>query len=112
MALKLFGKKETQAGEVDYLEVVDAAETAKAGHLKIQVETLGGFADTDRIQAKLRAGDIIWVKIKTLKEKDMTELKRAVDRLRKTVMAVEGDIAGVDEDYLVLAPKGVAVHRD
>jgi len=109
--LKLFGKKQADEATLDYIEVTEADENAR-GPLRIQVDSLTEFADTDRVQAKLRAGDIVWVKIKTLKEKDMTELKRAVDRLRKTVAAVEGDIAGVDEDYLVLTPKGVTIHRE
>lgn len=111
MALKLFGKKVTgEEEEVEYIEVNSAADSR--GPMQIRVETLNSFADTDKVQAGLRDGNIIWVKIKPLKEKDMTELKRAVDRLRKTSIAVEGDIAGVDEDYLVLTPKGVTIHRD
>lgn len=110
MAIKLFGRKaDATAERIDYLEVTESAETR--GPLKIVVETLADFADTEKIQARLREGDIVWIKIKPLKEKDMTELKRAVDRLRKTCMAVEGDIAGIDEDYLVITPKGVVVHR-
>lgn len=105
---KLTGKQEVKEG-VDYIEVSESSDAR--GPISIRVETLTDFADTDKIQARLREGSIVWVKIKPLKEKDMTELKRAVDRLRKTVLAVEGDIAGIDEDYLVVTPKGVSVHR-
>ena len=51
------------------------------------------------------------MKIKVLKEKDMSELKRAIDRLRKTCVAIDGDIAGVDDDFIVLTPPGVKIHR-
>ena len=96
--------------EADYIEL-DAVSDKPKGKLLIKIETLSEFADTDRIQAQLRGGHIVWVKIKSLREKDMTELKRCVDRLRKTVIAVNGDIAGVDEDFLVLTPEHVRVHR-
>lgn len=96
--------------ETDYLEVEDE-ELGKKGRLMIKIETLTDFGDTTRIQQHVRDGDIVWVKIQPLKEKDMTELRRAVDRLRKTCIAVNGDIAGIDEDFIVLTPPGVHVHR-
>lgn len=95
---------------VDYIEV-DTVRDEEDGSLLIRVETLDNFADTEKIQSQLRSGNIVWVKIKSLKEKDMAELKRSVDRLRKTSIAVGGDIAGIDEDFLILTPKGVVVHR-
>lgn len=113
MALKFLGKlkpDKSDAGDVEYIEVNEAEDSK--GPLKIRVATLNDFASTEVVQTYLRAGDIVWVKIKPLKEKDMTELKRAVDRLRKTVMAINGDIAGVDEDYLVATPAGVVIHRE
>ena len=99
------------AESVDYIEL-DAKEHEEDGKIKIKVETLSDFQDTERIQNEIRAGHIVWVRIKPLKEKDMTELKRAVDRLRKTCIAVNGDIAGIDEDFVVLTPSGVVVHRE
>ncbi len=95
---------------VDYIEL-DTKDHDDDGKLKIKVETLNDFQDTERIQNEVRAGHIVWVKIKPLKEKDMTELKRAVYRLRKTCVAVNGDIAGIDEDFIVLTPSTVVVHR-
>ena len=96
--------------DVDYIEL-DAREDENSGKLMIKIETLSEFQDTERIQNEIRKGHIVWVKIKALKEKDMTELKRAVDRLRKTCIALNGDIAGIDEDFLVLTPENVHVHR-
>ncbi len=107
----LLGKKEDTSGsEVDYIELEGSA-AEQPGHMLIKIATLREFTDTEAIQNELRKGHIIWTKIKPLRDKDMTELKRAVDRLRKTCIAVNGDIAGVDEDYLVLTPAGVRVHR-
>src|SRR3989344_9545820 len=92
--------------EVDYIEL-EGSTAEQPGHLLIKIATLREFADTEAIQNELRKGHIVWTKIKPLKDKDMTELKRSVDRLRKTCIAVNGDIAGVDEDYLVLTPNNV-----
>lgn len=112
MALNLLEKIRggPKAEQMDYIEV-DEREESTEGKFFIKVETLGEFSDVDRIQEHVRAGDIVWVKIKPLKEKDMTELKRSIDRLRKTCVAINGDIAGIDEDFIVLTPPGVIVHR-
>ena len=96
--------------ETNYLEI-DEIDPSHQGKFMIRVETLSEFSDTSIIQEYLRNGDIVWVRIKPLKEKDITELKRAVDRLRKTCIAINGDVAGIDEDYLVLTPPGVSIHR-
>ncbi len=103
-------KEEVMDDDIDYIEL-DGTEHAGDGHQKIRIATLNDFADTDMIQQMLREGSIVFIKIRALKEKDMTELKRAVDRLRKTCVALEGDIAGIDEDYLVVTPNSVRVHR-
>lgn len=100
----------SEGSEVDYIEL-EGSSAEQSGHLLIKIATLREFSDTEAIQNELRKGHIVWTKIKPLKDKDMTELKRAVDRLRKTCIAVNGDIAGVDEDYLVLTPQNVRVHR-
>lgn len=105
-----FKKEEIIDSANDYIEI-DDIRGDEMDKLLIKVETLNDFSDTEKIQTELRSGHIVWVKIKALKDKDMIELKRAVDRLRKTCIAVNGDIAGVDEDFLVLTPEGVRVHR-
>ncbi len=96
--------------ETNYLEI-DDMDSSHQGKFMIRVETLSEFSDTSIIQEYVRNGDIVWVRIKPLKEKDITELKRSVDRLRKTCIAINGDVAGIDEDYLVLTPPGVSIHR-
>ncbi len=98
--------------EMDYIEVDESATERKEGHLKIKVKTLNEFRDVEEVQQELRNGNIVFVKIKPLKDRDMMELKRAIDKLRKTCVAVDGDIAGIDEDYVVVTPEGVVIHRE
>ncbi len=51
------------------------------------------------------------VNIKPLKEKDLIELKRAINKLKKTADAIDGDIAGFGEDYIVATPSFASVYR-
>ncbi|MBL7169454.1 MAG: cell division protein SepF [Candidatus Aenigmarchaeota archaeon] len=123
MAFKLFGGDsdgdDTVSRNQDYVEVNSFSEepetklmstgTSKIG---IRVDKLNDFEDSDRILKSLRSGNIVFLKIKGLKEKDMGELKRAVDKLKKTAMANNGDIAGVEQDWLILTPSHANVMRE
>ncbi|MBI4174899.1 MAG: cell division protein SepF [Candidatus Aenigmarchaeota archaeon] len=110
MAMKDFvGKLKGYEGE--YMEL-DSEEQQIDTRLLVEVERLDNYADSDRLQRKVREGNILLVKIKDLKAKDMEELKRSVDKLKKTCLAINGDIAGLGEDWLVLTPPTARVHRE
>ena len=111
---KIFAKRpaEEEEAEDSYVEVnVMDSQERKTGTMGIRIEKLTEFGDTDRILKHIRKGSVIFLKIKELKEKDMGELKRAVDKLKKTVIANNGDIAGVESDWLILTPEYAAVER-
>ena len=112
MILKLFGKEKTRMLEEDeFIELDTTAPEASGGKIPIKIEKLEDFADTDKLQKLVREGAIVFVKIKTLKEKDISELKRAIEKLRKTIIAINGDIAGIEEDWIVLCPSFAHVMR-
>ncbi len=102
------GKKEINEGE--FVEL-NHEGTANIDAIPIRIAHVNDYGDIDFVQKSLREGNIVFAKIKTLKEKDMSELKRAIERLRKTVTALNGDIAGVDENYIVATPSFARVDR-
>ncbi|RLJ01341.1 MAG: hypothetical protein DRP11_04550 [Candidatus Aenigmatarchaeota archaeon] len=105
------GKRDETFDEDEFLEVdVDLSHEAGT-RVPIKIVRLNEYNDAERIQKAVREGNIVLVKIKTLKERDMTELKRAIERLRKTTTAINGDIVGVDEDYVIVTPSYAHVHR-
>jgi SepF-like predicted cell division protein (DUF552 family) len=111
---KIFAKRpaENEEESETYVEVnVMDSQERKTGTMGIRIEKLTEFSDTDRILKHIRKGSVIFLKIKDLREKDMGELKRAVDKLKKTVIANNGDIAGVESDWLILTPEFAAVER-
>lgn len=112
MVLEKIVKKDKAEGdpESEWLELDSSAFKEKTD-IDVCVETLKDFADTIRVQQMLREGKIVFLKIKDLRQKDLTELKRAVDKLKKTCVAMEGDIIGVDEDFLVLTPSFAKIWR-
>jgi SepF-like predicted cell division protein (DUF552 family) len=108
---KLFGKGIKEIGEEEFIELDTDEAQAPSGKIPIRVDKIEDFADTDRIQKIIRDGSIVLVKIKALRSKDVTELKRAIDKLRKTTIAMNGDIAGIDEDFIIVTPAFAHVVR-
>jgi SepF-like predicted cell division protein (DUF552 family) len=108
---KLFGKGIKEIGEEEFIELDTDEAQAPSGKIPIRVDKIEDFADTDRIQKIIRDGSIVLVKIKALRSKDVSELKRAIDKLRKTTIAMNGDIAGIDEDFIIVTPAFAHVVR-
>jgi SepF-like predicted cell division protein (DUF552 family) len=96
----------------EYLELEIEGGKEAPEKLSIQVERMNSYEDSDRIQRKVREGLILLVKIKGLREKDMNELKRAIARVRKTCIAIDGDIAGIGDDWIIVTPSKARVHRE
>ena len=94
----------------DYVEV-GVSESSSPGKIGISIEKLEEFADTDRVLKEVRGGSLVFLKIKTLKEKDIGELKRSVEKLKRTVLAQNGEVVGVEQDWLILAPEHARVQR-
>ncbi len=108
---KLFGKDFKQMSGEEFIELDTSEVETPSGKIPIRVDRMDDFSDSERIQKVLRNGSIVLVKIKTLRGKDISELKRAIDKLRKTCVAINGDIAGIDEDWIVLTPAFAHVAR-
>ena len=106
---KLFGKT---LEEGEFIELDTSSVDVPSGKIPIKVEKIDDFSDSDRIQKAVREGSIVLARIKALKEKDLSELKRAIDKLRKTCVAINGDIAGIDEDWVVLCPSFAHIARE
>ena len=96
--------------EEGYVELgTEAEEKAKIIVRPFFIET---FEDIKPILDVLREGHTIaLVNIKPLKDKDLIELKRAINKLKKTCDAIEGDIAGFGEDWIAAVPPFAHIHR-
>lgn len=101
-------KKEEPSDE--YMEITEDSMRAD-GKINVRIETLADYNDTDRIQQLVREGNVVFLRITELRIKDIAELKRSVEKLRKTCTAMNGDMVGVDEDFLVITPHFAQVYR-
>jgi SepF-like predicted cell division protein (DUF552 family) len=101
-----------QQKQGDYVEIDSSAIQKAKKKVIVKTYFMEDFENVKDILDDLRAGDTIaLVNIKPLKEKDIIELKRAINKLKKTCDAIEGEIAGFGEDYIVITPSFAKIHR-
>jgi len=97
--------------EQGYVELENDGEPGKSKVL-VRPFMLDDFDDVKPILDSLREGyTIALVNIRPLKDKDLVELKRAINKLKKTADAIEGEIAGFGDDYLVVTPSFASIYR-
>ena len=104
----------------------DMFEDAEHGYVDLGAETVQDtksrlmvrpfvieeFEDIKPILDSLREGKTIaLVNIKPLKDKDLVELKRAINKLKKTCDAIDGDIAGFGENWIAAVPSFAYIFR-
>lgn len=98
--------------ESEYVELENDAELSRSKVL-VRPFMLEDFDDVKPVLDSLREGyTIALVNIRPLKEKDLVELKRAINKLKKTTDAIEGEIAGFGEDFLVVTPSFASIYRN
>lgn len=96
----------------DYIEVDVGKGEDKKSKVIVRPFVLKTFEDTNRILEILREGNTIaLIDIKPLKQKDVVELKRSISKLKKTMDALEGNIAGFGENTLVATPSYIDIFR-
>ena len=101
-----------ESGEDEYLEIDLENESVKGSKIIVKLFTLNQYEDVNVILNALRDGyTIAIVDFRVLKQKDPIELKRAVSKIKKTIDALEGSIAG-HENLIVATPSFAKIHKE
>lgn len=109
--LKKFLSRDDISDE-EYLEI-DLGQERKEKKVLVKLFNLRQYEDVNNILNALREGfTIAIVDMKTLRQKDAIELKRAVSKIKKTVEALEGTIAGFGENVIIATPSFATVHKE
>ena len=111
---KLSNKVVIKKGEPESEEFIELEpeENRKSAKIMFKYYTLTEFSDIKPIMDDLREGyTIALINIRPLKDKDLGELKRAVNKIKKTCQAIDGSLVGISEDYIVGVPNFVEVNK-
>jgi len=112
-----FGKKEeafVEDGTDEYLSIGDVdIKTSKENKiLDVKVFVLDDYENIRDILDVVRSeSTMCLIDIHLLRNKNPDELRRAIDKLKKTVQAVSGEVVGFHENWILVAPKNVNIHK-
>lgn len=105
---KLFGKEDSE----EYLEIDLNAVQGNENKVIVKPFVLKEFDDINPVLNSLREGyTIAVIDIKPLKSKDIIELKRAISKIKKTIDAIEGKIAGFGENIILATSQFADIHK-
>ena len=96
----------------DYIEI-DSGKSEKESKISVKLFGLKDYDDVNEILNSLREGyTIAIIDIKILRQKDAIELKRAVSKIKKTIDALEGNIAGFGENTVIATPSFARIYKE
>lgn len=102
-----FNANEPEEGYAEWEESIEESKKILVKPIILRKDT-----DIDGILNSLRKGNFIaLLDIKFMKEMDLDYLKKAIDKLRKTCKAINGDIAIIGDNFIVATPAYVKIYR-
>ncbi len=106
---RMLGKEEEIGPEFIEIDVGQDKEDSK---VIVKTFVLKQYEDVNEILNALREGyTIAVVDIRPLKQKDVVELKRVISKIKKTVEALDGSIAGFGENTVIATPSFVRIKK-
>ncbi|RJX16472.1 cell division protein SepF [Candidatus Bathyarchaeota archaeon] len=72
---------------------------------------LKNYEDINRIKEELKMGNVLIVKITPLAMKSIEEVKNAIDELKIYTQSINGDIARLGEERIVITPPSIKIWR-
>jgi SepF-like predicted cell division protein (DUF552 family) len=96
--------------EGEYAEIMPEEE--ESNYVKIMIEKLDKYSSVDRIIRKLKDGNIVIAKIKELKDSNEEELRHSITKIRTACESLNGDIAGVGEEWIIVTPNTANISRE
>ena len=101
------------SGGDEYIEIDLNNKEKEENKVLVKLFILKTYDEVNEILANLREGyTIAIIDIKTLRQKDSIELKRAISKIKKTTDALEGHIAGFGENTVIVTPSFAKIYKE
>jgi len=85
---------------------------AVSGKTYLKAMPLRDLSDLDSVKSEVKSGNIMILRITPLANKNIDDVKRAVNELCEFVESVGGDIARLGEERVVICPPSVKIWRE
>ncbi len=108
---KTFGKIVRNQRDVETSEKNKTSEE-QTSRIYLKALPLRKLSDLETIKQEVESGNVLIVKISPLANKSVDDVKTAVNELCEFVKLVNGDIARLGEERIVITPTDVRVWRE
>jgi SepF-like predicted cell division protein (DUF552 family) len=89
-----------------------AEAKSNLGKTYLKAMPLSDLSDLDLIKTEVKAGNILILRITSLANKSIDDVKRAVNELCEFTETIGGDIARLGEERVVVCPQSVKIWRE
>ncbi|HDS59632.1 MAG TPA: DUF552 domain-containing protein [Thermoplasmatales archaeon] len=106
----LFDKSRRRDG--DYIDLAEEAPGMAQGEagMRVKVAELQNYEDLKNFSEYVYGGHILLLDLNPISSDDM-ELERSTNELKRVVRDINGDIAGLGRNWLIVTPNGVKIDR-
>jgi MFS family permease/SepF-like predicted cell division protein (DUF552 family) len=102
------GERHKSSGNAEeYMEL--GVERMSPKTARIIVHSLQRFSETDRIVKSIKARNIVFVGLKSMKQSNLDELKQSVAKINRACSESGSSMSLVDEEWLIVTPQTAAL---
>ena len=114
LASKIFGEKKTGLTE-GYVDLEKYVETKTSGtpssaKMHVAVGEIQRYEDIKEISDYVYSGNVLILDFSPVSDEEVI-LKRITNDLKKMANDIDGDIAGIGNNLMIISPNGVKVDR-
>jgi SepF-like predicted cell division protein (DUF552 family) len=73
---------------------------------------LNSLEELDKVKSELELGNLVIIRLTPLFDKDLDDVKRTVRNLTNFTKKINGDIASLGEDRVIVTPSNVKIWRE
>jgi hypothetical protein len=111
---KWFSKSSEEAGsKLDEYKEIDLSEYGMENEVRMYVKfgKISEINEIPTVKREIFEGNIVIIDISLLKNDEII-MKRLLRELKMIVEDINGDIAGIGENYIVVTPKSIKIDRN
>ncbi|MEM4221935.1 MAG: cell division protein SepF [archaeon] len=108
---KIF-KRKSEGNVDDILTILGSEEMfAEQADMWVKSMVLDDVTNVEQIAQELRQGNEVILNIEPLSKKNAIKLRQAIAELKSVIQEINGDIARISEQKILLTPSGVKIAR-
>jgi SepF-like predicted cell division protein (DUF552 family) len=82
------------------------------GKIFLKAMPLKDLTELDTVKSEVKAGNVLILRVTPLANKNLDDVKKAVDELSTFTEQINGDIARLGEERIVICPPKVRIWRE